>query len=615
MLRPVVTRSRDLSRLDGIWRFALDSGSQGLADQWWLRALPGQVEVAVPASYNDLFPDEAVRNHVGDVWYQRSVLASPRWAGQRIVLRFDSATHAAQVWWNEHEVMSHQGGYTPFEADITEFVVPGESARLTVRVNNELTMSTVPPGAVDVVGKRRKQRYFHDFFNYSGLHRSVWLYSTPTEHIQDVVVRTEIEGATGVVHYESTGPQAAEITAELLDAQGATVATAIGGSGALTVADATFWKPGEGYLYDLVLRHEPAGENGDEYRLPVGIRTITVDATSLRINGEPFYFRGFGMHEDSEIRGKGFDGAGMVHDFALLDWMGANSIRTSHYPYAEEVLDYADRHGIVVIDETPAVGLNTRIIHATSTGTASADIFGPGGLTEDARQAHRQAIEELIDRDKNHPCVVMWSLANEPDSGSEGVRGYFEPLVELTRSLDATRPVCHANWERVEAADDKISDLFDVLLLNRYFGWYIGLGDLETAKETLETEVTQWHTRFNKPMIISEYGADAYPGLRSLVSTPWSEDFQRDFLEAYHETFRKIPAVIGEHVWAFADFSTQPGLYRVDGNRKGVLTRNRKPKAAAFLLRDHWQAARREDQANATAKESAADEGRGMNAS
>jgi beta-glucuronidase len=587
MLRPVVTRSRDLASLDGVWRFAVDTGARGLVDEWWAAALPGRAEIAVPASYNDLFPDAAVREHVGDVWYQREVVVSPRWDGRRVVLRFDSVTHEAQVWWNDQEVVSHVGGYTPFEVDLTAVATPGEVARLTVRVNNELSMSTVPPGIVDEVGDRSRQRYFHDFFNYSGVHRSVWLYSTPEQHISDVTVRTEIESGAGIVHYDCVVVGDGRTTVDLLDGDGVQVASGQGPRGTLRVEGARLWRPGEGYLYRLVVTCRTA-EGDDEYQLPVGIRTIEVDARSVRINGEPFYFTGFGWHEDADVRGKGHDSALMVHDFALLEWFGANSIRTSHYPYAEEVLDYADRHGIVVIDETPAVGLNARI--ALFTGSSEGDIFGEGGLTDEARQAHRRVIQELVDRDKNHPSVVMWSIANEPDAASPGARLYFEPLVELTRELDPSRPVCHAGWERVAAADDQISDLFDVLCVNRYFGWYIGLGDLETARATLAADLTEWHERFGKPVIVTEYGADAYPGLRSFVDTPWSEDFQKAFLDAYHEVFSQVPAVVGEQVWAFADFATAAGLYRVDGNRKGVLTRNRKPKAAAFALREHWRA-------------------------
>ena len=107
-------------------------------------------------------------------------------------------------------------------------------------------------------------------------------------------------------------------------------------------------------------RSQLLGDGGlvDTYQLPVGVRTVEVDGTRFLINGEPFYFSGFGKHEDTPVRGKGHDDAFMVHDFELLEWIGANSFRTSHYPYAEEVLEYADRHGIVVIDETAAVGLN-----------------------------------------------------------------------------------------------------------------------------------------------------------------------------------------------------------------------------------------------------------------
>ena len=130
----------------------------------------------------------------------------------------------------------------------------------------------------------------------------------------------------------------------------------------LTVDDVRPWRPGDGYLYDLTV--ELWGDDDrpvDSYSLPVGIRTVEVSGSRSLINGEPFYFRGFGMHEDSPLRGKGHDDVVMVHDFALLQWLGANSFRTSHYPYAEEVLDHADRHGFVVIDEAPAVaGRSTR---------------------------------------------------------------------------------------------------------------------------------------------------------------------------------------------------------------------------------------------------------------
>jgi beta-glucuronidase len=187
------------------------------------------------------------------------------------------------------------------------------------------------------------------------------------------------------------------------------------------------------------------------------------------INGEPFYFTGFGKHEDTPIRGKGHEPAYMVHDFQLMRWMGANSFKTTHYPYAEEVLEYADRHGIVVIDETAAVGLNLAIV-AGVLGLKATPTFSPDTMNHQTQAAHAQAIRELVVRDKNHPSVVVWALANEPSSSESGVREYMEPLVALTRELDPTHPLCFANENQANAQADYISDLFDVLCLNRYYG-------------------------------------------------------------------------------------------------------------------------------------------------
>ena len=165
----------------------------------------------------------------------------------------------------------------------------------------------------------------------------------------------------------------------------------------------------------------------DRYALPVGIRTVRMEGTQFLINDEPFYFRGFGKHEDLNVHGRGHDDAAMVHDFSLLAWIGANSFRTSHYPYAEEVLEQADRQGIVVIDETAAVGLNLGVGGGMFLG-GPRTTYSDETISAVTQRVHRRAIEELIARDKNHPCVVLWSLANEPESHTDAGRTYFEPL-------------------------------------------------------------------------------------------------------------------------------------------------------------------------------------------
>jgi beta-glucuronidase len=594
MLAPRDTSTRERKSLNGLWRFALDAAGAG-RDEGWGNGVPAGREMPVPASYNDVFPDARLHDHIGDAWYETSVRVPAGWDGERIVLRFDSATHRAVVWVNGTQVVEHEGGYTPFEADVTDVVEPGAEARLVAVVNNVLTWQSIPPGYVEETPDGPRQRYFHDFFNYAGLHRSVWLYRTPRAHVSDVTVVTGLDGSTGTVDYEiqTAGADDLDVHVTLTDAEGAEVAHAGGSAGRLSVADVHPWQPGEGYLYDLRVELRVHGARDadvpvDAYALPIGVRTITVDGARFLINGEPFYFRGFGKHEDSAVRGKGHDDVFMVHDFALMDWLGANSFRTSHYPYAEEVLDYADRHGVVVIDETPAVGLNMGL---------AGGIFGAQGFTtfsEDTIDAatqdvHHQAIRELVARDKNHPCVVLWSIANEPESDTAASRAYFEPLAAETRALDPSRPVGFANVMLAPADKDVIADLFDVVMLNRYYGWYVNTGDLPAAERALEAELHAWVDKLGKPIIMTEYGADTLGGLHATIPAPWTEEYQAQLLAMSHRVFDRVDAVVGEQIWNFADFATSSGIMRVDGNKKGVFTRDRRPKAATEHLRRRWR--------------------------
>ncbi|MFM6996233.1 MAG: beta-glucuronidase [Limnohabitans sp.] len=592
MLKPQRNAARETRKLDGIWQWQLAPTGHGQSQQWWNAALPQPRPMPVPASYNDIYPEQAVRDHVGDAWYQTDLTLPRGWQDQRVVLRFDAATHRASVWLDDTLIASHEGGYTPFEADLTDRLQAGRVHRLTVCVNNELHWHTIPPGRV-VRGPdgRLRQQVFHDFFNYAGLHRSVWLYSTPRQAITDLTVRTEYQGPGGTVDVQVvTAGDAASVRLQLLDEQGVCVAQAQGAQARLTLAQATPWQPGKAYLYTLQV-----DSGADQYRLPVGIRSVAVRDGQFCINGTPFYFTGFGMHEDSAIRGKAHDAALMVHDFALLDWIGANSLRTSHYPYAEEVLEYADRQGIVVIDETAAVGMNMEIARILSGARDLPEqLYSEAAISAATQQTHLRAIEELIARDKNHPCVVMWSLGNEPDLRPAGASEYFLPLVRHARALDPTRPMTLVNVMMVGPDEDCVAPELDVLCLNRYWGWYAEGGDLQAAEAMLEADLRAWAARHpGKPIVITEYGADTMPGQHSIVPSMWSEDYQRDLLAMHGRVFDRVPQVAGEQVWNFADFATAQGIVRVGGNRKGVFTRDRQPKAAAQVLRQRWLAKRK----------------------
>jgi beta-glucuronidase len=401
---------------------------------------------------------------------------------------------------------------------------------------------------------------------------------------------TDLDGATGVISYaaEAADADSLETRVILRDADGTDVASGTGLTGTLTVSDVHRWAPGDGYLYDLELQLVDGETVVDSYHQSVGVRTVEVDGIRFLINGEPIYFTGFGKHEDVPVIGKGHNDAYLLHDFELLKWIGANSFRTSHYPYSEEVIDYADRQGIVLIDETAAVGLNMGLGGGIF-GAQGYQTFSPETANDATREVHAQAIRDLIARDKNHPSVVLWSIANEPESDTEGAENYFRPLFDLAREADPTRPVGFVNVMLAPHGKCRVSQFGDVLMLNRYYGWYVQTGDLAAAELAWEEELTAWAGE-GKPIIITEYGADTYPGLHSITAgNPWSEEYQIEYLAMNHRVFDRIDAVVGEQVWNFADFTTTSGIMRVGGNKKGVFTRDRQPKAAAHYLRGRWR--------------------------
>jgi beta-glucuronidase len=590
MLRPQDTSARESKNLGGLWQFALDPNEEGRAARWFAGPLPEAREMAVPASFNDIAADAAVRDYFGDVWYQRTVWVPRGWTGQRIVVHFESATHRATVWINETEVVSHEGGYTPFEADITDHVSAGEQIRITAVVNNTLHWQSIPPGVIEDTPAGRRQRYWHDFFNYAGIHRNVWLYATNSAHLTDVTITTDLDGSSGVINYVAEAENADDLETKVIlrDAEGNQVTANDGASDTLNAPNVHKWAPGDGYLYDLELQLLDGDTVVDSYHQSVGVRTVRIDGIRFLINDEPFYFTGFGKHEDIPVIGKGHNDAYLLHDFELLSWIGANSFRTSHYPYAEDVIDYADRQGIVLIDETAAVGLNMGLGGGIFGGQGY-QTFTPDTVNDATREVHAQAIRELVARDKNHPSVVLWSIANEPESDTVGAEKYFQPLFDVAREADPTRPVGFVNVMLAPHGKCRVSQFGDVLMLNRYYGWYLHTGDLAAAELAWEEELTAWAGE-GKPIIITEYGADTYPGLHSVVEgSPWSEEYQIDYLEMNHRVFDRIDAVVGEQMWNFADFTTTSGIMRVGGNKKGAFTRDRQPKAAAHYLRSRWR--------------------------
>ncbi|CAB4054672.1 uidA [Lepeophtheirus salmonis] len=532
ILRPQDSETREIKSLNGIWKFRKGESlnpKQGFEKEWY---------------------KESLRDHVGVGMVSAKILHS--------VGKGDEL---------EKNIYKHKGGHLPFEADITN-VVKVENI-VTVAVNNTLTPITLPQGTWNrYEGQGKPEDYFtldykFDFFNYAGIHRNVFIYSIPKQNtikniqIYDIKVNTDLSEARIYLNIERDSNNDNKCMLELYQENGEFVTSASCSDNPLIVSQPKLWWPylkspaneSPGYLYILKV-----STSDDIYRLKVGIREILFSKSKgLLINKAPFYFRGFGKHEDSDIRGKGLDLPTIIKDFNLIKWIGANSFRTSHYPYAEEILDMADELGIVVICESPGVSLDE--------------------FSKPLLKNHIQVMKEMIDRDKNRASVIIWSIANEPRSFKKSAKEYFSSVVNATRRFD--------------------SKFLDLVGINKYAGWYSDTGHTEVIEEQIYKLINSWWERRKIPIVMTEYGADTLSGFHQDPSFLFTEEYQVDTMRQYFRTFDRIRkdgnvTFIGEMIWNFADFMTKQTITRPVGNKKGIFTRQRQPKMSAHFLKSRY---------------------------
>ncbi len=587
MLYPILTRTRKLYDLGGVWSFKLGNHDPKSGP------LLGDLMV-VPTSFNDVVVDKDKRQYIGDFWYEREVTVPMLSKNEELVLRFGSVTHEARVYVNGVELASHKGGFTPFECLIPEeYYATNQTLTISVCANNILDYTTLPVGhyseevAEDGTLKRVVKENF-DFFNYAGIHRPVKLYTRPKNYISNILILAhlseDLSQAELTIDVETSMP--ADVRIVILDESKSEVA--ILENGRALLKHPRLWEVLDSYLYTAHVETYVNDNLVDCYDEEFGIRSLKVDKGQFLLNHKPVYFKGFGKHEDTYINGRGLNEAANLMDLNLLKEIGANSFRTSHYPYSEEMMRLADRMGILVIDEVPAVGLFQQF--TVTLNPLTGDKMATWELMK-THEAHEQVIKELIDRDKNHPSVVMWVVANEPASNEPGAREYFTPLIELMKTNDPShRPVTLVNIKSA-GLDDQVTDLLDVICLNRYYGWYDNHGDLKKAEIALRKELSLWQEKYpDKPIIITEYGADTVPGYHTMWDIPYTEEYQCDYYAMNHRVFDELPNLVGEQVWNFADFETNVLIIRVKGNHKGLFSRNREPKQVVRDFAKRWKA-------------------------
>ena len=587
MLYPIQNSVRNKLDLSGIWDFKCDPDLAGEANGW-ANGLTGARPMAVPGSWNEQYED--LFGYLDLAWYVKKVYVPSCWRGQRVFVRVGSAVYLSTVYLNGVKIGTHEGGHLPFAFEITDKIKWGEENIIAISVENELKPNRVPSGNMpgsDMSMFMSTPKTTYDFYPFAGIHRPVVLYSVPQTYIEDVTAVTTIEPEAQVkvtvkLNAAVSGKGSVQLVggdavfkADLAFANGVAAAT-------LTVPGAHLWSDKDPYLYDLTVASED-----DSYSLKVGIRTIAVDGGKVLLNGQPVKLNGFGRHEDFIASGKGLNLPLVVKDYQLMRWTGANSYRTSHYPYSEEEMQVADREGFLIIDEIPAVSLQ---------------------MADEANAPERlrmclQQIEEMIARDKNHPAVVMWCVANEPmpKGFAVGAMGesnlsmeevnvpgkvFLETEIARARELDPTRLVTIVT---VMGGPQTWMEQCDVVCMNRYWGWYTLGGQLDIARQKLAEELDQVWKRWGKPIIMTEFGADTVPGFHGHPNVMWTEEYQADYIRFHLEVADAREFVAGMQVWNFADFAAVQSLMRVGGiNHKGIFTRIRTPKMAAYVLREFW---------------------------
>lgn len=522
------------------------------------KKVEGYQLMAVPSSMNDIVVDRNVKDYIGKVLFETE-FSFPVNPLKKYYLYIGATSHKSEIYLNGNYIGKTINGYYPVELLLNDLE---EVNRITIIIDNRLSFQTFPVGTIE----NGKQIINHDFYNFTGIHRDVLILEKPQKCIEDIIISTVVDDDYHKIKVDIFG-DCSNITYHILDKDDNEVL--VSKTSDIYLENPLLWSPENPYLYKVKVT-----TSTDSYTQKFGIRKIEVTDKEILLNDKAVYLKGFGMHEDSFILGKGNSPAVNIRNFELLKWINANSFRTSHYPYADDWYDLADEYGYLVIDEVPAVGMNWWN-----------DCFTDDRINCESAELHKELIRQLIARDKNHPCVIMLSVANEAGTHEERGRTYFTDIVNYARSITKL-PITIVEFSKYW--DSLIGDLVDVISLNRYYGWYEQHGELDTIKENWRNELQMWHKSYNKPIIITEFGADTIEGLHSLPAETFSEEWQLEYIKENCDLFDELDYVVGEHVWNFADFKTKEGVKRIRGNRKGIFTKERQPKMSAFYLKQRW---------------------------
>ena len=558
----------NVQSLNGKWDAIIDVYCRGQEVKFYLLKTPQKksdfveyafdhaLQLNVPGDFNSQLPE--LKYYEGNVWYRRKINLTELNSNRKFIY-FAGSNYITTAWLNGVQIGTHEGGFTPFQIEVTNQLKAGEN-NLVLLVNNSRKVDGIP--AMNF-----------DWWNYGGILRDVMMVETPKSYISDYKLElkknstdfiqgyVKVEGAVSAQSVELAIPEL-KINQKLTTDENGVARFEI-------KTKPILWEPSHPKLYGVTV-----STDADLVNDQIGFRSIVTKGCDILLNGKSIFLKGVNFHEEIPQRlGRAHSEADAAMILSEVKALGCNFIRTAHYPQNERIVRLAEKLGVLIWEEIPlwqGIEFTNPIILAKAT----------------------TMLQDMIYRDKNRAGIIFWSIANETRP-SEGRDRVLIDLVAKTRQLDNSRLVSAAFDNAVYnkdsscfQLDDNLAKVVDVVGINKYLGWY-------TPFPT-DPEKLKWKIEPNKPLIISEFGCEALYGHHGSVeeAQSWSEEYQEALYKKNLVTFKNIPNLRGTSPWVLFDFRSPTRLlpnFQDGWNRKGLVSDQGFRKKAWYIMNEFYK--------------------------
>ncbi|MCR4734805.1 MAG: hypothetical protein K5829_07380 [Treponema sp.] len=548
---------REKISLNGDWNYAVDQYDTCLRQKWFNEnyadaqgnSLPVDFSfdqwpvMKLPCSWNTFAPEYLL--YEGAMVFTKCFnFDTAKLSGKKIFLKIGAANYTARLFLNKTYIGMHRGGSTPFYIDVTTYLK--KENRLIIVADSTRRPEQVPTENTD-------------WFNYGGVYRDIELIILPQVFIQNFSISLKNDDTFKNLQVKVQLSEKIDGSAQLkIPELGLTQSLEIKkGSGQLSfpVENLTLWDTENPKLYKVELSF------GDDLLCDeVGFRQISVQDRKILLNGKPLFLKGISCHEESVQNGKALSDDERIQNIKLAKELGCNFMRLAHYPHHENTARLADKLGLLLWEEVPVYW---------------AIKFKREATYKDAENQ----LKELILRDINRASVIIWSVGNE-NADTDDRLNFMSNLAKTAHQIDSSRLVSAACL--VDQVNNKISDrltdYLDIIGINEYYGWYDP--DFSRLPKMLENSNPE------KPVIITEFGADALPELHGSEREKGNEEYQEWVYQKQTETLSKIPYVQGMTPWIMYDFRCPRRTAAIQKyyNRKGLLSPDKSYRKKAFYV-------------------------------